>query len=318
MSRDCESLCTPYRAVLLCILLLVALNACGFRQAPQETVVVDAAFERYTRTASVAFAQAEYAQAANLYRHALERAYARDDRGAIVDTQYNLAVVLLRSGLLEEARAAVDAAKVELTWGGQAVPAYLLLLEATLLYRKRETPAAWSLSEKILASAPAAEPEVIAKAHFLRGLMATERADTVRLREAMAALEHASSPELRADHAELRGHLALTERDWEVAVQAFATAAELRRMFVDSSSMARALAKAGEAAERNGRPQVAAVYYLRAGRSAFQLGQRQEAVDWLNRAQLLARETGDAHTLQEVRSHLARLQAHETDQGRQR
>ena len=119
MSRDCESLCTPYRAVLLCIWLLVALNACGFRQAPPKTVVVDVAFERYTRTASVTFAQGEYARPADLYRQALERAYARDDRGAIVDTQYNLAVVLLRSGLLEEARAAVDAAKVELTWGGK-------------------------------------------------------------------------------------------------------------------------------------------------------------------------------------------------------
>ena len=316
MSHDGESWCIPYHATLLCILLVVALNACGFRQAPSETVVVDEAFELYSRIANVAFAQGEYAQAADLYRQALERAYARDDRGAIVDTQYNLAVVLLRSGWLEEARAAVDAAKVELTWGGQAVPAYLLLLEATLLYRKREMSAAWSLSEQILASPAASEPEIVAKAHFLRGMMATERNDTTRLRAALAALEHASSPELRADHAELRGYLALAERDWEVAVQAFDTAAELRRVSLDYSSMARVLAKAGEAAERNGRQQVAAVYYLRAGRSVFQLGQRQEAGDWLNRAQLLALETGDTHTLQAVRSHLARLQAHETDQGR--
>jgi Tetratricopeptide repeat len=316
MSRDGASWCPHSRAVLPCLLLLTALNACSSRQAPPKTVVVDAAFERYTGTASVAFAQADYARAADLYRQALERAYARDDRGAIVDTQYNLAVVLLRSDWLEEARAAVDAAKVELAWGRQAVPAYLLLLEATLLYRTRETSAAWSLSEQILASAPTAEPEVIAKAHFLRGLMAAERADTARLREAMAALEPASSPELRADHAELRGYLALAERDWEGAVQAFDAAAELRRMSLDYARMARALAKAGEAAERNGRQQVGAVFYLRAGRSAFQLGQRQEAIDWLERAQRLARETGDAQTLQEVRSHLDRLQDHEPDQGR--
>jgi tetratricopeptide (TPR) repeat protein len=315
MSRDGASWCTLSRAVLLYILLLVALNACGVQQAPQKTVIVDAAFERYTRTASVAFAQADYARAADLYRQALERAYARDDRGAIADTQYNLAVVLLRSGWLEEARAAVDAAKVEFTWRGQAVPAYLLLLEATLLYRTRETSAAWSLSEQILASAPTAEPEVIAKVHFLRGLMATERADIARLRESMAALEPASSPELWADHAELRGDLAVAERNWEAAVQAFDTAAELRRTFSDYSSMARVLAKAGDAAERNGRPQLAAVFYLRAGRSALELGQRQEAVDWLTRAQRLATQTGDAQTLQAVRSHLNRLQAHEPNQG---
>jgi tetratricopeptide (TPR) repeat protein len=264
----------------------------------------------------VAFAQAEYARAADLHRQALERAYARDDRGAIVDTQYNLAVVLLRSGLLEEAQAVVDAAKVELTWGGKRFrricccwkqPSY------TALGRCQLPGASASKSSPAL---PAAEPAVIAKAHFLRSLMATERADTARLREAMTALEHASSPELRADHAELRGYLALAERNWAVAVQAFDTAAELRRMSLDYSSMARALAKAGEAAERNGRQQVAAVYYLHAGRSALQLGQRQEAVDWLKRAQLLARQTGDAHTLQEVRSRLDRLQEHESDQGR--
>jgi hypothetical protein len=100
--------------------------------------------------------------------------WSRDDRGAIVDTQYNLAVVLLRSGMLEEARAAVDAARVELTRVGQAVPAYLLLLEATLLYRQREMAAAWRLSEQILASPAPTEPEVIAKAHFPRGLAAAE------------------------------------------------------------------------------------------------------------------------------------------------
>src|SRR5262245_37460775 len=106
MSRDGESICTLYRAVLLCILPLVALHACGFRQAPSQTVVVDVAFERDTRTARVAFKQADYARAVALYRQALERAYARDDREAIADIQFNLAVVLLRSGWLEEARAA--------------------------------------------------------------------------------------------------------------------------------------------------------------------------------------------------------------------
>jgi hypothetical protein len=174
--------------------------------------------------------------------------------------------------LLKEARTVIDAAKAELTRAEEAGPAYLLLLEATLLYRTGQAPAAWSLSEQLLASAPAAEPEVSAKAYFLRGLLATERADTARLREVIASLEHASRPELRADHAELRGYLALAERDWEAAVQAFDTAAELRRVSLDYPSMARALTKAGEAAERNGRQQVAAVFYLRAGRSALQLG----------------------------------------------
>jgi tetratricopeptide (TPR) repeat protein len=316
MSDGWASWLTPYRFVLQLILLVVVLNACGGRPAPPETVGVDERFALYSRMASAAFAQGEYAQAVDLYRQALARAYARDDHRAIVDTQYNLAVVLLRSGLLKEAHAVVDAAKAELTRAGQTVPAYLLLLEATLLYRTGQATAAWSLSEQLLASTPAAEPEVIAKTYFLRGLLASERADTARLREAIASLEHTSRPELQADHAELRGYLALAERDWEAAVQAFDIAAELRRVSLDYPSMARVLAKAGEASERGGRQQVAAVFYLRAGRSALQLEHRQEAVDWLKRAQLLAKQTGDARTFQESRKHLARLQEQEPDQGR--
>ena len=48
----------------------------------------------------------------------------------------------------------------------------------------------------------------------------------------------------------------------------------------------------------------------------MQLRQRQEAVDWLKRAQLLARQTGDTHTFQESRKHLARFQEQETDRGK--
>jgi len=80
--------------------------------------------------------------------------------------------------------------------------------------------------------------------------------------------------------------------------------------------MIRALAKAGDASERCGRQRAAAVYYLRAGRSAAQLGRQPEAVHWLMRAQLLARQAGDAHTLQAVLDHLARLQERELGQGR--
>jgi hypothetical protein len=142
----------------------------------------------------------------------LARAYARDDRAAIVDTQCNLAVTLLRLGSLEEARAVVDDAKAELARAEQVVPAHLLLLEATVLYRTGQTGAAWGISEQLLASAAEAEAVVMAKAQFWRGLIAAERGDEGRLREAIAALEKANDPTLHADHAELRGHLAMAER----------------------------------------------------------------------------------------------------------
>jgi tetratricopeptide (TPR) repeat protein len=294
--------------LVLILWLSVTLSACGFRQSPQETAVGDEGFERISRTASAAFGQGEYVRAADLYRRALQRAYARDDRLAIVDTQYNLAVVLLRLGSLEEARTVVDDAKAELSRADQAVPAHLLLLEATILYRAGQTAVAWDISERLLAgAAETTESRVMARTQFLRGLMAAERGDQERLQASLAALEQANHPELRADHAELRGHLAMAERHWEMAVQAFDAAAALRRESLDYASMMRALAGAGEASERSGSLRAAAVFYLRAGRSAAQLGRKQEALHWLMQAQVLARQAGDTRTLQEVLVHLARL-----------
>jgi tetratricopeptide (TPR) repeat protein len=301
---------------LLIVLLLIAISACSTRQTPPAPAAEDAEFSLTSRAAGMAFGKGEYARAADLYRQALERAYARDDGGAIVDTQYNLAVALLRLGSPEEARAVVDEAKAELWRAEQVLPAHLLLLESTILYRTGQTAAAWDISEQILARAAEAESGIMARAQFLRGLMAAERSDERRLQEAIAALETANDPALRADHTELRGYLAMAEGHWEAAVQAFDATAELRRESFDYVSMTRALARAGDASERAGQQQAAAVYYLRAGRSASQLGRKPEAVHWLMRAQLLAKQAGDSRTLQAVLAHLARLQEREPSQAR--
>ena len=303
-------------APLLVASQLVGISACGSRQTPQPTAAVDERLDLTSRAAGMAFGLREYARAADLYRQALARAYARDDRQAIVDTQYNLAVVLLRLGALEEAGTVVDDARAELSRAAQAVPAHLLLLEATVLYRTGQTAAAWDMNEQLLARAAETESDIIARAQFLRGLLAAERRDTARLREAVTALETADHVELRADHAELRGYLAMAEHNWPAAVQAFDTAAALRRESLDYISMGRALALAGDAAERSGQQRTAAVFYLRAGRSAAQLGRKQEAVHWLMQAQSLARQAGDDRTLQEVLAHLARLQESEPGQSR--
>jgi hypothetical protein len=203
-----------------------------------------------------------------------------------------------------------------LSRAAQAVPAHLLLLQATILYRTGQTAAAWDISEQLLAGAAATAPEIIARVQFLRGLMAAERGDTAQLQAAVAALETADHAELRADHAELRGYLALAEHNWQAAVQAFDATATLRRESLDYISMGRALALAGDAAERGGQPRLAAVFYLRAGRSAAQLDRQPEALRWLKQAQLLAKQAGDDRTLQEVLAQLTRLQEREPGQSR--
>ena len=47
----------------------------------------------------------------------------------------------------------------------------------------------------------------------------------------------------------------------------------------------------------------ASKYYLRAGRSAAQQGQNQDALKWLNRAEQLAGEAGDESTARQARSY---------------
>ena len=113
---------------------------------------VDEEFILNSRAAGTAFGKARmHGQLTSTDRR--WNAYTRDDREAIVDTQCNLAVVLLRLGSLEEARAVVDDAKAELSRAEQEVPAHLLLLEATVLYRTGQTAAAWDISEQLLAGA---------------------------------------------------------------------------------------------------------------------------------------------------------------------
>jgi tetratricopeptide (TPR) repeat protein len=300
-----------YVETLLIPLVLLALSACSSQRAVPSRAARDEAFERTHRAASTAFARGAYEQAADFYRQALEHAYRRDDGVAIVDTQYNLAVVLLRLGSLSEAHTVVDAAKAEFARANQAVPVSLSLLEATLLYRSGQTAAAWRLSDQILTRAPA-DAAVIARAQFLRGLMAAARTDTARLREAVAAMDAVATTsrlELRADRDELRGYLALAEGQWGIAVQAFDAAAGHRRTSLDYAGMVRALAKAGDAAARRRDPRTAGVFYLRAGRSAALQGQTQAALDWLRRTQSLARQSGDTRTLQDVMAFLALLRA---------
>lgn len=213
-------------------------------------------------------------------------------------------------------QAAVLAAKAELARANQVVPGELSLLEATLLYRSGQTAAAWRLSDQLLTRVPAAA-DVIARTQFLRGLMAAERGDTARLREAsvaMEAIDDTRPVELRADRDELRGYLALTEDEWEVAVQAFDAAATHRRASLDYAGMVRVLAKAGEAAERGGRRRAAGIYYWRAGRSAALQGQKQVALDWCSRAESLARQARDTRTLQDIRAFLTLLQKGEQRQ----
>jgi hypothetical protein len=116
---------------------------------------------------------------------------------------------------------------------------------------------------------------------------------------------------LRADHLELLGRLQFLQRRDNGALSAFRDAADLRRDLRDYPGMARALAFAGDTAERSGGHAEAADLYLRAGRSAQQEGWKTYARQWFEGASRLASTHGLTEIANEAGRRLKQLDAAE-------
>jgi tetratricopeptide (TPR) repeat protein len=294
---------------LVCVIFLVAGVGCSSAPTEQSRSEVDEEFERTNRAARMAFDNGRLQQAVDLYTQALQRAYVLDDVNAIVDSQYNLAVCLAGLHAYVEALERVDQSKAELVRTNQSIPADILLLEATILYRMGKIDDAWQLTDKILLEPSRLSEAVQSKTHFLRGLIAGERNDIHQLRQEIASLGEPSTVGLRADREELMGRLAMAESNWNEAVEAFDRTADFRRDDFDYSEMANALALAAWACEQAERPSEASKRYLRAGRSVARQGENRDALNWLNRAEKLAGEAGDESTAKQARAYRKWLEA---------
>jgi tetratricopeptide (TPR) repeat protein len=292
---------------LIAVALITSIG-CGSRQMTPQGPPVDKNLERTKRAARTAFENGRIQQAANLYRQTLERANLRDDLAAAVDARYNLALCLTLLQSDQEAFEMVIQAREELARIDQPVPTDILLLEATILYRLGKSQEAWQLTEDILTVVDTIPPAVQSKTHYLRGLIANDRGDLVKLSEEITALAKSNSPVIRADREELIGHLSLAKRKWDEAVLAFDEAAALRRQVLDYQGMVKALAKAGKACEQAGRLLPASWRYLRAGQSAALQGRSAQARSWLTWAAQLAEQGGDQNIAREARQQLAQLQ----------
>ena len=290
-------------ACLFCAIFLVGGVGCSSAPTVQDRSDTDEEFERASRAARMAFDTGQLQQAIGLYQQALERAYILDNSQAIVNTQYNLAVCLAGLQSYGKALERVHQAESELADVDQSIPADILLLEATLLYRLDRQEEARRLTDQVLTESNPISAAVQSKAHFLRGLMAARRGDTQQLRQEIAALGKPVTAGLRADREELVGRLSMAEGNWNEAIEACNRTAELRREDFDYSGMVNALAQAAWACEQAGKLSEASKYYLRAGRSAAQQGQNHEALKWLNRAEQLAGEAGDEVIAKQARSY---------------
>jgi tetratricopeptide (TPR) repeat protein len=293
------------RLALAGLILLAGCSAAA--PAPEPAVPVDQELMSGWRLARYAFEEGQYDQAAQMYARVLERAYARDDLGAIGDVGYELAVVRLRQ--LDPAAAAAQARRTrdELRRRGDEPFAELYLVEAVALYELGEEVDAASRAEEAIALASGPGEPIAVRAWFLKGRIAADHADTAAVGRALAAFGRSSNPELQADRLELTGRLELLEGRPERALPAFRASADLRRDAEDYLGMARVLALAGEAAERAGLSADAADLYFRAGRSAEVERDLANARRWLGAAARLAASTGQAAILAEANERLESL-----------
>ena len=293
---------------LILAAVIVTVSGCGSAPPKQKGPVPDADLEKFNRAARLAFDKGRLQQAAGFYRKALDRAYVRDDTVAILDAQYNLAVCLMNLESYEEALGVVRSANIEMALVGYGDSLDFLLLEATILHSSENSAEAWKITDKILATSNQSSSVIISKTHFLRGLIASKQGDTDQLRAAIVALGQPEQPRLRADRQELEGHLAMAEHNWDTAIEAFDTSAQLRREALDYRGMVKVLALAGQAGEKAGRVRQASIRYFRAGRSAVLQGLFDDARKWLNQSVKLASNAGEDKIIQEARNYLQQIE----------
>jgi hypothetical protein len=264
---------------------LLLLAHCSGSPPDAGAPAIDEVLQSQTHAGQLAFELERSEEAAEQYRMALSRAQARDDPDAIGNMGYNLAVAELRANAPDKALTDARATRIELERRGATPFPSLLLAEATALYRTGAAAEADRAARRIQRSEDA---DAIARATFLRGLIADDGGDEAGLATAADALTTAKTPPFEADSAELSARLALRRGDPARAREQAAHAAGLRQATLDYRGLARALAIEGVAVERAGDKIAAADLFLRAGRSAAAQGDKTSARDWLRRAISLA------------------------------
>ncbi|WP_421999131.1 hypothetical protein [Reyranella sp.] len=285
------------------VVVASAMAACG-GGSEEKGPPVDQTLEQASRAGAQAMSMGLSALAVREYKAALARAYERDDAGAIADSGFNLALALMRANDPRAAMATINEVRAELDRRGVATPAALFLAEAAAAYRNGAPDAALAALRPVLDDA-GGDPDTLARAWFIRGLIAADRGDGATLSRAIGALttrkpSAEGASDFAADLAELQGRSALLQGRDVDALALFERAAADRQLALDYRGMARALAWAGDAAGRAGQTARAAGLYLRAGRSALLQGDPATARPLLERADSLARQTGQGDVVDEV------------------
>jgi tetratricopeptide (TPR) repeat protein len=287
------------RRSVLPLVAALGLSACGGGSSADPAPPPDIKLEQASKAGGQALAMDAPTVAVREYKAALTRAYERDDVNAIADNAYNLGLAQMRAGNPKEAIATVRRAETELGRRRAPIPAEMSLVLAAASYRAGDLAGAATAAQEAVGRA-AGDPDTVNRAWFIRGLVAADQNDGATLARAIAALKPSKNADLEADRFELQGRAALLDNRPGDAIGDFERAAAHRQQALDYRGMARALADAGEAAIRADRRAEAAVYYLRAGRSALLQGDAATGSPLLKRAAELAQQTGQNSILEEI------------------
>jgi tetratricopeptide (TPR) repeat protein len=288
-----------YRTSALMQLAALVLGACGGGDKADPGPPPDIKLEQASKAGGQALAMGVPSVAVREYKAALTRAYERDDVNAIADNAYNLGLAQMRSGNSKEAIATVRQAETELGRRRVPVPAELSLVLAAASYRAGDLTAAAAAAQQAIGRS-ASDPDTASRSWFIRGLVAADQSDGAMLAQAIAALKPSKNADLEADRQELLGRAALLRGQADGAIAEFERSAAYRQQALDYRGMTRSLAFAGEAAVRADRRGEAAVYYLRAGRSALLQGDTAGSAPLLTRSAELAKQTGQDSIVDEI------------------
>lgn len=200
---------------LLCA-LLAGLTACSSTPKPQAAPPTER--QSLDRSARLAFAQGQYAQAATLYEAALEQALAEDAPAAIIDTRFNLALCKTYLGQYDAALTQVAQAEAERSRRSLPDDPELQLLAGTIHYRAGESGRAKEILDGLLQHSDVTGA-TRSKAHFVAGLVAADDSVPGPLRAHIAAMPIDPGSTAQADRLELEGRLAGIEGDTDRALQ---------------------------------------------------------------------------------------------------
>jgi hypothetical protein len=237
--------------------------------------------------AQQAFARGAYDQAADQYRRALARARLQDEPAFIGDQSYNLAICLIASGQIEEARDRLIESEAAMRKANLPL-ADVLLVAARLAYRRAD-------KADDAQSRPVEAHRI--QVALLRAEIACDRGDATMGSEQLAqarALPGIAAPGLGAGASRIAARLQSLRGEPLAAAQSYDEEARLQRQVHRYPDMAKALLNAAAAYAKASQPALAADRAYRAAASLWAREKAAEALAALDSAATWATAADDA------------------------